>query len=563
MYPLPEIALAQHTAILGKTGSGKTTTGKLIVEQVFGAGYRVCVLDPIKSDWWGVISSADGKSPGLPFHILGGPRGHVPLHSGAGHAIGEIVATGELPFSVLDMAEFEPGGQARFFVDFAQTLMKRMQGVLYLVMEEAHEFAPKERSGIGQESMSIHYAKKLATAGRSKGIRLIVATQRTQSLHNAMLGSCETMIVHRLTAPADQDPVKKWLKANTEKAIKDQVEASLSSLKTGTAWVCSGEAQIFGLTKFPRISTFDNSAAPKQDSKPVDVARADVDLSALRELIGEAVEEAEANDAKVLKARIADLERQIKVLPATSKVVADNSLVEMQHQIEILQRDNAALEQHRDKLAAGLTALQRKVVAARDQLSGALLDAPVYVPPQPVTRKTVGTVPSGVITHAPPPKPRTKSVDAKLSKAQHGILRAFWWLKDEDATPAKVSFYSGYRRSGHFDTSISSLRTAGLVKGWRITADGESIMAPITEPKPDGPELREWLRPKIGAAPNAILDALINAKGKRLSVDELSEAAGYSKSGHFDTCLSTLRTLGAAEGYAKDGGVKAADIFIS
>lgn len=73
---LPAEALTQHIGIVGKTGSGKTTTGKLVVEEVVPTGARVCVLDPIKSDWWGLTSSADGREPGLPFHILGG------LHSG-------------------------------------------------------------------------------------------------------------------------------------------------------------------------------------------------------------------------------------------------------------------------------------------------------------------------------------------------------------------------------------------------------------------------------------------------------------------------------------------------
>ena len=62
-FPIPELALEQHIAVLGKTGSGKTSTGKLIVEHVVAQGHRVCVLDPIKSDWWGVTSSADGKRP--------------------------------------------------------------------------------------------------------------------------------------------------------------------------------------------------------------------------------------------------------------------------------------------------------------------------------------------------------------------------------------------------------------------------------------------------------------------------------------------------------------------
>lgn len=184
----PTEILAQHTALLGKTGSGKTSTAKLLIEQVTAADARVCILDSLKSDWWGLTSSADGKKPGLPFHILGGPRGHVPLHAQAGKAIGEIVGSGKLPLSIIDMADFDIGGPARFFIDFAQALFRSMRGVVYLVVEEAHIFAPKEKAGFGEEAKSTHWLNKLATGARSKGIRLIVCTQRTQALHNAVLG---------------------------------------------------------------------------------------------------------------------------------------------------------------------------------------------------------------------------------------------------------------------------------------------------------------------------------------------------------------------------------------
>lgn len=86
-HTLPHEILLQHLAVLGKTGSGKTSTAKLAIEQAVAEGARVCVLDPIKSDWWGLTSSANGKHAGLPFHILGGPHGHVPLHSAAGKAL--------------------------------------------------------------------------------------------------------------------------------------------------------------------------------------------------------------------------------------------------------------------------------------------------------------------------------------------------------------------------------------------------------------------------------------------------------------------------------------------
>jgi hypothetical protein len=308
---LPLIALQQHLAILGKTGAGKSCTAKLAVEQIVRSGSRVCVLDPIKSDWWGMTLADDGVQRGLPFQILGGPRGHVALHAAAGKAVAEVVASGALPHSIIDMANFAAGGIAQFFTDFAPVLLQKMRGVLYLVIEEAHEFAPKERSGIGQESMAIHFAKRLAVAGRSKGIRLVILTQRTQSLHNALLGSCDSMIAHRLTAPADQDPVIKWLKANTNKNNVEAVASTLSSLKTGEGWLCCGEAQIFERRKFPRIATFDNSATPVDgEYREVDVPPVDVD--ALKALIGSAVAEAEANDPKRLKEENAKLRAQVQ-----------------------------------------------------------------------------------------------------------------------------------------------------------------------------------------------------------------------------------------------------------
>jgi hypothetical protein len=312
---IPAAVLAQHTAVVGKTGSGKTSTEKLMVEQVVAEGYRVCILDTIKSDWWGITSSASGKSAGLPFKILGGPRGHVPMHSSAGKVIGQLVGTGKLPLSIIDMADFEAGGIQRFFNDFAPALMRSMQGVVYLVIEEAHEIAPKERAGFGAENMAIHWAKKLATAGRSKGIRLIVATQRIQSLHNAVLGSCETVIAHRLTTPADQKPILDWLKANADRGIIEMVSAQLSSLKTGAGWICSGEARIFERIEFPKFKTFDNAATPTKDGNAIDVTTAAVNADELRALIGEAVKVAEADDPKALRARIIELEKAAAARP--------------------------------------------------------------------------------------------------------------------------------------------------------------------------------------------------------------------------------------------------------
>lgn len=258
---IPEASLDSHIAVLGMTGSGKTSTAKLAVEQVVASGGRVCILDPIKSDWWGMVLAADGKKPGLPFTILGGPKGHLPLPVKSGKAIAEVVASGALPLSILDMADFGPGGQGTFFGDFAETLYKRVKGVVHLVIEEAHTFAPKQQT-LKEEPMSIFWAKRLASASRTKGLRVIVCTQRTQSLHNDLLSSCETVIAHRMTFPADQKTITDWIKAKRSKEEVETVGRSLSSLADGEGWIIGARAGMVERVRFARNQTYDNTSTP-------------------------------------------------------------------------------------------------------------------------------------------------------------------------------------------------------------------------------------------------------------------------------------------------------------
>jgi hypothetical protein len=450
MSIIPAEALKNHIAILGKTGSGKSATARLIVEKVVADDFRVCILDSVKSDWWGITSSADGKHAGLPFRILGGPRGHVPLHSSAGKVIGQLVGSGKLPLSIIDMADFEACGLQRFFVDFAQSLMRSARGVIYLVIEEAHEFAPKERSGIGAESMAMHWAKKLATAGRSKGIRLIVATQRIQALHKAVLGSCETIIAHRLSAPADQEPVIKWLKANTDKDTVAKVSSSLSSLPTGTAWLCSGEAKAFEIVKFPKFKTYDNTATPTGDAAEITVKTALVNQDELRAIIGDAVTEAEANDPSKLKAKVRELEKRVATPTADAK------------QLEHARAEGFA-EGYRTAVADRGTAF----AAWKATLASAVFQK---VSEADISWLEVKGKPSA-ISKAPGPPPRITAPPPAngdgLGRAQQRVVDALgFWASVGNTAPsrAQVAAVSGYSvKSSGFEKTVSQLSTAGIV----------------------------------------------------------------------------------------------------
>ncbi len=523
-----EKLLAQHIAVLGKTGSGKTCTAKLLVEQVVESGARVCVLDPIKSDWWGLTSSSNGKHAGLPFHILGGPRGHVPLHAQAGAAIGEIVADGRLPLSILDMSEFEMGGLQQFFVQFAPTLLRKMRGVLYLVVEEAHEFAPKERGGFGAENMAIHFAKKLAVAGRSRGIRLIVATQRTQSLHNAILGSCDTLIAHRMTAPADQEPIVKWLKANLPPEKAKEVAASLQSLKTGEAWICSGELGLFDRRQFPRIATYDNTATPTTEGRAIEVETAAVDREKLRSIIGTAVDEAKANDPRELKAEVLKLRSEIARMKA-------HPLIEVKPPVEVpvitdsQMADLKVFEANFESsvLAAGRLLDEFKQTFARLTAPKPFAMAPMLVPrnyPRDATAV-----------------PAAESLNSELPGTQRKILDAVCMLQVRGIEANRDSvarWLDIHPNGGRYGSDLAALRATGLLDGFGLTQGG----ARIAQTMPTG---IEGAKVPLDGTQRTIIDVLLAAGGHRFTRETLAAKLGiHPNGGRYGSDLARLRTMG-------------------
>lgn len=607
VFRIPDAVLAQHTAILGKTGSGKTTTGKVCVEQVVDEDYRVCIIDPVKSDWWGLTSSADGKRAGLPFTILGGPHGHVPLHHTSGKAIADVVGNGSLRLSILDMANFPPGGAQHFFVDFIPRLMQKMKGVLYLVIEEAHEFAPKERAGFGKENMSIHYAKSVATGGRSKGIRLIVLDQRVQALHNAVLGSCETVVVHRMTQPADQEPVVKWMKANVkDKDLRSQITDSMSKLKTGTGWLCSGEADLFTLMEFPKARTFDNSKTPGKDDDIVQVKTAQVDVESLRGIIGEAVKEAEANDPALLRAKIAELERQVGAGRTDSPYALE---VERQRDIAIQERDCARQDAIRPADACPIDhdalgwhsreqGYQQGVQAAqaaatdsheaymeriygkiRDAIADVVATRAPFVLPQveplkgdPKDGVSLGGQnfmvkvrplprPASAAIHAPAAAPKdavSSTAINVLGEAEIKFLNVLEGRRGlgKPTSRDQLALFAMYSAtSRHVDNTLGTLRSAGYAEGpgsdIRITHAGVQALVSAKQRRvmPTGARLREAWLTKSGKAEAGFLTFLIHKYPRTVTRDELAVATGYSPaSRHVDNTLGRLRALGLIVG---------------
>lgn len=143
--PFPEKILHQHIATLGKTGAGKSSAMRVIAEHLLDAKRRLCIVDP-KGDWWGLKSSADGKSAGYPVIMFGDFKesraADVPINDRSGKHVAELIASGNRP-CVLGFRGWMPAQLVRFWLDFAPTLFNTNEGELYVLIDEVQNFAPK------------------------------------------------------------------------------------------------------------------------------------------------------------------------------------------------------------------------------------------------------------------------------------------------------------------------------------------------------------------------------------------------------------------------------------
>lgn len=276
--PLDWMTLA--TVVYGARGSGKTTLGAVVAEETSKAKQRWCAVD-LKGDWYGLKSSADGKSEGIPVVVFGGDHQDVPLEEGAGAFIGETIAGLAQP-AILDLEHLSKGKQVRFLAAFFEALYDRNRDPLLLLLDEAQRYAPQKPLD-PEAAKCLGMVEDVVKLGRKHGIGPVLFTQRGSGLNKEVSELCDMLVAFRTPGPLDQDRVKDWLDANTTRARRDEVMGQLASLATGTAVFASGhpDLRIFGTYAVRRRETFDSSATPKvghRKQEPKRLAQPDLEL---------------------------------------------------------------------------------------------------------------------------------------------------------------------------------------------------------------------------------------------------------------------------------------------
>ncbi len=278
-HPVPDAALDADIAILGKKGRGKTYTAKGLVERLLQMHRRVLVLDPL-SVWWGLKASADGKSPGFPIAVFGGPKADIPITGESGHALGQLLTDTKIS-AVVDMGLMRKAEQARLVADLLDHLFTVNREPLWLVLEEADAFAPQQP--MGDMTRVLGEVDRIARRGRNFGFRLLSITQRPAKLNKDVLTQLSTLIALGVTSPQDRDAIKAWVDGNADREKARDVYGSLAQLRVGEGWIWAPDHDLLKRVKFPPIATLDTSKTPKAGDTPTAApVLAGADISKLR-----------------------------------------------------------------------------------------------------------------------------------------------------------------------------------------------------------------------------------------------------------------------------------------
>lgn len=578
---LPTDAVTSTFVAYGAKGMGKTNWAAVFVEELSAAHLRFAVIDPM-GVLWGLRHSADGKGPGVKALLLGGIHGDMPIDPTSGERVADLIVDDEDEVDVIVDISRHPNGtmwsvgeRIKFVTAYAKRLYQRQgekRRPIMQVIDEAARFAPQiVRAGDIDVAKCMGAVAVMVEEGRNVGIGVTLVTQRSARLNKDVAELADCMIAFRTMGPNSMRAVLEWLGQHIEKARLNDLSEKLRGLPIGTALVVSpGWLEFEGIAAMRKRRTFDSSATPK----PGQVLQAKgpattPDLAKYRALMADVIARATENDPKTLKARIAELEKQLAAKPAApgatktieTPVLKADQLKRLESVVDALDNINANwIEQAKEAAGELRLQLDRSTTAAEvakeiaTTLRAALNPAPVQnirAVPAMVSPRPATVIAPRATDLRPKAAPNIRADVG--SPACTGALRRIMialaqhpgWLTD-----SKISVFSGVgKKGGSFGTYLSRARGAGWIEDGgggtrRITEAGLAALGDY-EKLPTGPDLAAfWMgHRKLAGAASKILMVLIDAYPEGLDDETIGERAGVgTKGGSFGTYLSRLRS---------------------
>ncbi|AFK19076.1 DUF87 domain-containing protein [Haloferax mediterranei ATCC 33500] len=274
--------------VTGKSGSGKSNTASVIIENLLSSNFPVLIVD------------TDGEYYGLKqeFELLhAGADDECDIQVSPEHA--ERLATLALEQNVpiiLDVSGYLDDAAADELVtEVAKHLFakeKKLKKPFLMLIEECHEYIP-EKGGMDEAGKMLI---KIGKRGRKHGLGVVGISQRPADVKKDFITQCDWLVWHRLTWRNDTKVVGRILGSEYADAIED--------MGNGEGFLVTDWSESIRRVQFHKKQTFDAGATPGLDDfERPDLKSVDGDLvSDLKEISDEKARQ---------ESRIADLRQEL------------------------------------------------------------------------------------------------------------------------------------------------------------------------------------------------------------------------------------------------------------
>lgn len=360
-FTLPVDAALQKFAILGISGSGKSSTAAVLAGEMCQNNLPWIALDPV-SVWWGLRAARDGSPGGYPVVVFGGDHGDLPLEKGAGVKIAEALVA-EPVYAVIDLSNESKRFWHQFVSDFALTLMHHNPDVQrHIFVEEAPEFIP-QRTKVDLTARCKEAMERLIRLGRNRGYGFTLISQRPATVDKDALSQMDNLFALRTVGAHDRKALSDWL---AEKNSGDKIEAfldDLPSLESGEAYFWSPHWQ----KAFTKIKVRERETFHPGETRKIGKAIKKVALRDVREF----VEKIRPQLTKTVVAVTAPVSK--RDVPESMEDVATEQVMQVQSRIapvkEMVEKEkyDAVLKDQKD-LANRLMEASRKANEAHRRI---------------------------------------------------------------------------------------------------------------------------------------------------------------------------------------------------
>jgi len=286
--------------VTGKSGSGKSNTVSVMLENLLDNNFPVLIVD------------SDGEYYGLKeeYEVLHvGADDECDIQVTADHAekIASLALEENIPI-ILDVSGYLDESDADALVlETTRHLFakeKKLKKPFLVVVEECHEYIP-EKSGMGEAGKMLI---KIGKRGRKHGLGIVGISQRPADVKKDFITQCDWLVWHRLTWRNDTKVVGRILGSEYANAVEE--------LADGEGFLVADWADSIQRVQFHRKRTFDAGATPGLE---------DFERPELKSVSGNLVSElTQISDEKERReSKIADLQKEIETKEATIRRLED------------------------------------------------------------------------------------------------------------------------------------------------------------------------------------------------------------------------------------------------